>query len=132
MIEQKLAAFKQRLLSAKATKISETPVHDMVKFMVFGHATFFAREIKLGEFAAFDHAGSSIRMVLDHIKSAQYPHNFHIKPPFGEYGSAIKGSQWDLKHTLEEAVKKLNIDKWGVEYTDFKPWPEHQPRNNEV
>jgi hypothetical protein len=120
MIEQELAAFKERLIDPEATKKGEAPEHNMLKFMVFGHATFLAREFELGEFAALDHAGSSIRMVSDRIKSAQYTHGFTVKSPSGGSRYITQGGSWDLKHTLEEAVKDLNMDKWGVEYADIK------------
>ena len=132
MIEQELAAFKQRLIGSETTRKSEGSVNDMLKFLVFGHATFLTQELKLGEFAASDHAGSSIRMVLDRIKSAQYTNNVNVKSPSGDPRNIVEGGPWDLKHTLEKAINKLNIDKWGVEYTDTEPRRGHQPRNDEA
>jgi hypothetical protein len=132
MIEQELAAFKEGLIDPESTEKSEAPEYNMLKFMVFGHATFLAREFELGEFAALDHAGSSIRMVSDRIKSAQYTHDFSVKSPSGGSRKIIQGGVWDLKRTLEEAVKNLSMDKWGVEYADIKPWPDHQLRKDEV
>jgi hypothetical protein len=70
MIKQKLTAFKERLINPKAESKSEVPKYDTLKFMVFRHATFLAQELELGEFAALNHAGNLIRMVLDRIKSA--------------------------------------------------------------
>jgi len=132
MIEQRLTAFKERLINPKTTNNSEVPEYDTLKFMAFGHAAFLAQELELGEFAALDHAGNSIRMVSDRIKSAQYIHGVNVSSPSSKKQHIVQGGSWDLKHILEKAVKDLNMDDWGVEYADIKLLPGHQLRKDEV
>jgi hypothetical protein len=132
MIEQKLTAFKEELINPKATSKSEVSEYDTLKFVIFGHAAFLTRELELGEFAALDHAGNSIRMVSDRIKSAQYLHGVTVSSPSSNGEHIIPGGSWDLKHILEKAVKDLNMDDWGVEYADIKLLPGHQLRKDEV
>ncbi|KAH7112792.1 hypothetical protein B0J11DRAFT_619450 [Dendryphion nanum] len=128
-IEQELAAFKEELINDVTSKESK---NYMLKCMVFGHATFFCQDLELSEFAAPDHAGSSIRTVLDRIKSTQYTNDFFVASPSMESGSIVKNGLWDLKHRLEKAVEDMEMDKWGIECANDELWPGHQRRKNEV
>ena len=89
----------------------------MTKYMVFGHATFLGRKMRLGEFAAPGHAGISIREVSDRIESAQDTNKFVV--------TTLKGSSkgrwdrtWDLKGRLKKVVEDLDMDNWGIEYSN--------------
>jgi hypothetical protein len=93
----------------------------MLRYMVFGFATFCSQDLKLGEFAAPDHAGSSIRSLRDRINLSQSMQGFNVKAPNGGEQHIVPGGCWDLKNELLRAITDLKMDEWGLDYDDFKP-----------
>jgi hypothetical protein len=97
------------------------PAQEMGKCAVFGFAVFSSRDLKLGDFAAPDHAGTSIRSLRDSINALQSMEGFVVRAPSGGKGSIHSGGEFDLKSELQEAIKRLGMDEWGLEYDDFNP-----------
>jgi hypothetical protein len=93
----------------------------MLKYMAFGLATFCSKDLELGEFAAPDHAGSSIRSLRNRIDLYQSMQGFTVKAPGGNERHIIPGGCWDLKNELQRAITDLKMDEWGLDYDDFKP-----------
>jgi len=93
----------------------------MLRYMVFGYAKFFSQHLELGEFAAPDHAGSSIRSLRNRIDEFQSTEGFHVISPNGGRRHVISGGSWDLKKELQKTIIDLKMDEWGLVYDDFKP-----------
>jgi len=77
--------------------------------MAFGSATFLSQHLELGEFAAPDHAGSSISSLRSRLDS------------FYSGSTSLAGTGWDPKKKLQNAISDLKIDEWGLDYDNFKP-----------
>ncbi|KAF2021423.1 hypothetical protein BU24DRAFT_487848 [Aaosphaeria arxii CBS 175.79] len=123
IIEKKFVAFKKALIEDNGTEADKSLEYVMLRSLVLGHATFLARDLKLGDFAATDHFGSSIRMVTSLIKSVRYTKGVWVDARNCGHGqfTMSEGGRWDFKCALEKVVESLKMDDWGIELTDFKP-----------
>ena len=92
----------------------------MLRYMVFGFATFYPKDLELGEFAAPDHAGSSIRSLRNRINLSQSMQGIMVKAPDGVGRKIADGGCLDLKNELQKAITDLKMDEWGLDYDDFK------------
>jgi hypothetical protein len=110
------------MLNDEAQKSQDlAPAYQMLRYTVFGFATFCSKDLELGEFAAPDHAGSSIRSLRNRINLSQSMEGFKVKGPNGSERSIIPGGYWDLKNELQRTITDLKMDGWGLDYDDFKP-----------
>jgi hypothetical protein len=88
--------------------------------MVYGVTVFHSRDLGLGEFAAADHAGSSIRSLKRSINSLQSMKGIKIRVGHGQ--SIIHpGHPWEVVDDLKKGIDDLKMDEWGLDYDDFKP-----------
>jgi hypothetical protein len=97
------------------------PKQLMLRYLVFGFATFCSQNFELAEFAAPDYAGDSIRLLRDPIKSLQSMKDFKIQAPNVCNRKIVASGAWDLKNKLQKAVDKLKLNDWGLNYDEFKP-----------
>ncbi|KAH8809258.1 hypothetical protein F5884DRAFT_901370 [Xylogone sp. PMI_703] len=120
-IEQALEGFKRRLLDCEAELKDSLPAQKMLRYMVFGFATFCSQDLKLGDFAVPDHAGSSIRLLRNHINLSQSMQGFSVGTSNGVRRHIHPGGSWDLKNELQKVISDLKMEEWGLDYDDFKP-----------
>lgn len=109
-------AFKESLLEDKL----QSPCPEY-KYMVFGFATFYSRDLELGDFAAPDHVGTSVRSLSNRIDSFQSIEHTKIIALTRDPRCYTSGGGWDLKRMLQRAIRDLEMDGWGLDYDNFKP-----------
>ena len=109
------------MLDREAQKKDLLPERKMLRYTVFGFATFCSQDLELGEFAAPDHAGSSVRSLRNRIDLSLSMEGFKVKSPSGGVWFIDPGESWDLKNELQRAISDLKMDEWGLDYDDFKP-----------
>ncbi|KUJ11366.1 uncharacterized protein LY89DRAFT_723173 [Mollisia scopiformis] len=121
-IEKTIANFKTQMLTVDNMKSQKLKQSKMLVSMVLGNAMFCSQELQLGDFALPDYAGSSVRLLREGIDVVQTANGLMIKAKKEADTSRYiqDGGRWDLNYKLEEAIKALNMDGWGLNFDDFK------------
>ncbi|KAE9366922.1 hypothetical protein N431DRAFT_445613 [Stipitochalara longipes BDJ] len=125
-IEQAIEAFQVHILHNMQNGEGEyaSPEHRMLGCMAIGFATSWNQNLKVGNFAAPDHAGSSVRLLIEQIKQSQTMEGWTVQAPNeGASRFIIPGGKFDLKAELQKTIIDLKMDDWGLNYDDFKQSP---------
>lgn len=123
-VEKKIKSFKANMLSLSKPREVEDMELIMCRYLAYGSASYIARDLSLGDYSLPDYAGMSILFLRGHLQSVPSYNRVSVNTPDGK-GRSFKEGGWDLKYDLEKAMKKLELDTWGLNFDDFKHPDEH-------
>jgi hypothetical protein len=120
-IEGVIEELRKSLILQKSSDDQNKPEQVLLGCMVLGFASHCDQNLKLGNFAAPDYAGISVRSLevkIDNLISMQ---GYHVGiPKIGKKRWINNNGIWDLKYNLQKAIKDLKMDGWGLEYNEFR------------
>lgn len=116
-IEHTIETFKARLLDEPVQRSDEPLLERALGYMALGCATFYSQDLELGQFAALDYAGTSIRSLAGRIDSLHSLRDVIAEAPDRRRGRMSK--DMNLKKQLQKTLIDLNMDEWGLDYNEF-------------
>lgn len=103
---------------ALGNEYEENNSNILISYLLFGQATYWSKQLKLGQFSA-DYKGTSIQLLKDCIKdrSSGFSHNRY----YSDYDTTIgQDTEHDLRYLLEQRMESLDTDNWGLDYDECK------------